>query len=275
MNFLDFIKNIYKKYYQDEVPSMSAQTSFFVILSFIPFLIYILTVISNLNLPEQNVYIYLQSILPQDTYQSIVGIIEEILSRNDVSVYSILFTLYFASKGSKGIIVALNKAYNEREHRNIIVLIIMSLLFTVIVAFLLAIALIALVFGRQISEKLFQTIYLQSHFIIIWEYLRHLLTIFFMLIIFTIIYKHAPSCKLAIKDVIPGSLFTTFSWTLVSGIFAYYMNNFNTSYASLYGSLSGIFALLIWLYISSTIIILGGEINAYILKNKKNKKWYR
>lgn len=270
MNIKDFLITIYKKYYEDEVPSLAAQTSYFLILSFIPFIIYILTVISSLNLPEQNVYNYLSSILPQDTYDSIIGIVQEVLSRNEVSIFSILLTLYFASKGTKAIIIALNKAYNSNENRHFIIIILMSLLFTVIFAFVLALALVALVFGRQISEKIFETIHLGSQFIIIWEYLRHLFTILFMLTVFTFIYKHAPSRKLETSDVIIGSLFTTISWTVISVVFAYYMNNYNTSYTSLYGSLSGIFALLIWLYISSNIIILGGEINAY-LTNTKNK----
>lgn len=266
MNIKSFFAMIYKKYNDDEIPSLAAQTSFSLLLSFIPFLIYMLTVISNLNLPEENVYTYLQTFLPNNSYDAIKGIVDEILKKNDISFFSILLTIYFASKGTRSLIIALNKAYNEDENRNILVVFLMSFFFTIFFVFILTFALLSLVFGKQISEIIFNRIHLENYFIIIWDYLRHLLTMIFMIIIFTIIYKHAPNCKLKIKEVIPGSIFTTILWTTISFFFSYYINNFNTSYVSLYGSLSGIFILLIWLYISSIIIILGGEVNAY-LKN--------
>ena len=64
-----------------------------------------------------------------------------------------------------------------------------------------------------------------------------------------------------LKDSIPGAIFTTLGWLVTSTIFSYYVNNFSR-YTITYGSLGGIIILLIWLYISSIIIVLGGEINA-------------
>lgn len=271
MKLISFLKYLHAKYIQDEVPSLTAQTSYYLLLAFIPFLIFILTVIGNLNLPAENIYSYLSAILPKQTYILLASILNEILVSNPFNIFSILLTLFFASKGMKAVIIALNKAYGENENRSILHLWTISFIFTIIFAFILIFSLFALVFGKLIGKTLFTYLNLYYEFIIIWEYLRYIITIGLMIIIFTFIYRHAPNCKLYVKDVIIGAIFTTISWTFSSQFFAHYINNYNSSYTILYGSLGGIFLLLIWLYLTSTIIIIGGEINAY-LYNMKNSK---
>jgi membrane protein len=88
-----------------------------------------------------------------------------------------------------------------------------------------------------------------------------------MILIFSLMYRFIPSIrngrKINLKHAIPGAVFTTLGWIVTSSIFSYYVNNFG-NYSKTYGSLGGIVILLIWLYLSSIIIILGGEINATI-----------
>jgi membrane protein len=82
-----------------------------------------------------------------------------------------------------------------------------------------------------------------------------------MFIVFIFLYQIAPNRRLSIRDVIPGALFTSLGWIVTSVLFAFYVNHWGT-YTKIYGSIGGIIVLLIWLNISSIIILLGGEINA-------------
>jgi len=263
---------MYHEYEKDNLGYLSAQTSYFLLLSFIPFLIFLLTIIGSLNLPSDELYLYLNSILPAQSYTLVAGILSEILATSSVNMVSLMVTLYFATKGVLAIVVALNKAYCEQESRSTIHLLFLSFVFTLIFIFILVLTLFSLVFGKIIGEIVFNYFHLHTEFIILWEYLRYIITMLSMIVVFSFIYKQAPSCKekIKLKDILLGSAFTTLSWTLTSSAFAYYVNNYNSSYVSLYGSLGGIFALLVWLYISSTIIILGGEINSYLYKKKKH-----
>ena len=59
---------------------------------------------------------------------------------------------------------------------------------------------------------------------------------------------------------LPGAIFATIGWILASGAFSYYVNNF-ANYSKAYGSLGAVIILLVWLYITSIMIVLGGEIN--------------
>ena len=77
------------------------------------------------------------------------------------------------------------------------------------------------------------------------------------------------SRKLTWREVIPGSIFSTLGWILVSFIFSFYIDNFN-NYSRFYGSLGAVFILMTWLFLISMIIILGVEIN-FVTTEIKNK----
>ncbi len=98
-----------------------------------------------------------------------------------------------------------------------------------------------------------------------------------MIITFTFLYKFAPAfpkgSRTSFIKALPGSIFTTLGWIGSSVLFSFYVNNFG-EYAVTYGSLGGIIVFLIWLFISSIIIVLGGEVNATIEYLKINNWTY-
>lgn len=122
-----------------------------------------------------------------------------------------------------------------------------------------------LVFGEVLGKKLFSMFGRADIFLYLWAYLRILIPLIYMILIFALLYKFSPCTskinEIPISSTFPGAVFTTLGWMITSIFFSYYVNNFGR-YAITYGSLVGIILLLIWLFISSLIIILGGEINA-------------
>ena len=101
----------------------------------------------------------------------------------------------------------------------------------------------------------------KSLFYSIWSFLRYGITFGLLLTTFYLIYRYLPNRKLTGNHVLAGTIFTTVGWIGASLLFSFYVNNFG-SYATVYGSLGGMFALIFWLYISTLIFLLGGAINA-------------
>ncbi|MFR5402705.1 MAG: YihY/virulence factor BrkB family protein, partial [Clostridium sp.] len=97
----------------------------------------------------------------------------------------------------------------------------------------------------------------------LWNLLRYSIVIVVMIIIFAAIYRYTPSKRTDWSEAIPGAVFVTLGWITVSLAFSFYVNNF-ANYSRIYGSLATIFVLMTWLYISSIIIIIGGEINSVL-----------
>lgn len=267
------LTTLFREYRQNELGLLSVQTAYFLLLSFIPFLIFLLTLIGSLQLPAQELYNYLKNILPEQTYLIVSKVLLEILETRSVNIMSLLFTLIFSTKGVRAIIKAINKAYCIQENRSIYRLWLLSFVFTMVLAFILILSLVTIVFGKSIGQIAFSYLNLQNEFLRLWEYFRYGISVLSLVMVFSFIYKYAPCCnrKLKITNVIVGSVFTTLCWTITSSLFSYYINHFNRSYMTLYGSLGGIFSLLIWLYMSSQIILIGGVINGYLFKNANIK----
>ncbi len=187
---------------------------------------------------------------------------------------SALTGIWAASKGLLALIRAINNAYNVEEKRSYIQLRLLAIVFTLALLVLLTIVLLTLVFGGVIGDKIVSYLGLTLNFMIFWEYFRIIFSIISMILIFALLFRFSPSIKnngdsISFKNSLPGAAFTSIGWIITSTLFSYYVNNFS-NYAKTYGSLGGIIVLLLWLYMSSIIIVIGGEINATI-KHFKNK----
>ena len=81
----------------------------------------------------------------------------------------------------------------------------------------------------------------------------------------TLMFKQLPNRKLSIKNTIGGAALTTIAWCIASYAFAAYVSSF-AKYHIIYGSLASIIILVLWVYLSSFVILLGASFNAF---------WYR
>ncbi len=140
------------------------------------------------------------------------------------------------------------------------------------------VVLITLVFGELIGNAIFTYIGAINVFYRIWDRSRKIIALLFMVVIFALLYKYSIAPKerryIRLVHTLPGAIFTTLGWILASTIFSYYVNNF-ANYSKTYGSLGGVIILLVWLYITSIMIVLGGEINgtyaSLFILNKRKK----
>ena len=264
-----FLKDLIYRMKEDNVTAMGAQLSYYLILSIFPFLIFFLNLLSYTPIARDDVLHSLIVILPADTQRLITELLSETISKSSETLLSLgaITGIWAASRGIMSLIKSLNKAYDVNEKRSYIELRGVAILFTIALLILLLIVLSTLVFGEILGNMLFDYLGFTYKFIEIWQYLRILISLGFMILIFTLLYKFSPSIRngnyISFKHTFPGAVFTSIGWIFTSGLFSYYVNNF-ANYGKTYGSLGGIIVLLIWLYISSIIIITGGEINATI-----------
>ena len=117
--------------------------------------------------------------------------------------------------------------------------------------------------GSAISHYLFGPLGLDSEVKWVFNLIRVVLPLIIILVLFIVLYSVAPNVKTKILSVLPGAIFTSIIWLLGSFAFGWYISNFG-NYSKTYGSIAGIIILLIWLYLTSFIIIIGAEINAII-----------
>ncbi|NTW72465.1 MAG: YihY/virulence factor BrkB family protein, partial [Eubacteriaceae bacterium] len=178
-----------KKYVKDDISSLAAQMSYYLLLSFFPFLIFLLNLLGNMNIPVDYLYSSLKEFLPAESYQIVNSIITEVFTSRPLNIFFIFLTLSFSSQGIQAVIKGLDRAYNFREDRGFVYLFFISLFLTVAFAVVIAVVMTALVFGESIGHQLFNRLHILQQFQPFWKLFRYFISILFMVALFTFVYS--------------------------------------------------------------------------------------
>lgn len=262
--FKEFIKILIAKIKDNDVTGFAAQLSYFFLLSLFPMLIFLFTLLPYTPLTQQDIFNVIKDFAPPETYQMIKTTLAGILDNRSGGLLSlgIIATLWTASKGMNALIKSLNRAYEVEEARSFIMTRGLSVLLTLGLIFVFIIALLLPVFGKQIATFLLSYVGLSDNFLNIWGAIRWLLTPVILFVVFLIIYYLAPNIKIRDIKAVPGAVFASIGWIVVSLAFSFYVSNFS-NYSAMYGGIGAIIVLMLWLYFSAIIVMVGGEINSY------------
>ena len=263
------LKDLYLRSKKHEIIGLSAQVTFYLLFSFFPFLMLIITLTTYTPLLNQGFLNNLSWFLPEQTYEFVISITNELLQQRNATLvsFSMIATIWIASRSVRALTKAVNTAYNIEETRPYGLILINSLVFTLLFAFSITIAFLALVLGQTLGELAFKYIGLSDLFAQVWDISRFLFALVVMILLLTVLYLYLPNYKLRLRNVLPGALFTTVGWLVISVGFSYYVNHF-AAFSYIYGSIGTFIILIMWLHLSSIIFLIGGEINAVIGKNK-------
>ena len=257
------IKQLYIRLQDDNVSALSAQLAFFLLLALFPFVLFLLNLLSFTTITSADFVENIAGFLPTEVEKLFRDIVSEILGAKSPGLLSIgaIVTLWSASRGISAISFGLNMAYDKRESRSFFKVAAITILFTLGIAVMVLAALLFLIFGEVLARDIFSCFDGAEAFTHLWRILRYIVPLAIMLLVFSLLYKFVPNCRLRFKHVLPGALLATLGWAAVSFIFSIYVNNF-ANYTRIYGSIGGVIILLVWLYISSLVVLLGGELNA-------------
>ena len=258
-----FVKEMYYRLMYDEISLLSANLSYYFILSLFPMLIVALALTPYFKIDQQFLLEKIQNFAPGDLGNYLFDMISEVLNNknNTIITVGIVFTLWSASSGIYGIIIAFNNAFRVRDGRIWIVTKLISVVITALFLVGMFVVLALVVFGKQLTYLLFHKFNLDEGFYNLWSVLNYSFPILFTFIVFVFLYIMGPNLKLKAISILPGSIFATVSWTLISRLFGYYIDHFS-SYIKTYGTIGAFMAFIIWLYITGYILIIGAEINA-------------
>lgn len=254
-----------------DIGSLGAQLAYFFLLSFFPLLIFLVTLLPFLNLDEQTVYEFLDDVMPPEVYSLIEGVLSEVLTNQSGGLLSIgiLGTIWSASKGVDALMKALNKAYDVEAKPGIMNRV-WSLIFTVAFVAMLLVALVLPVFGQQIGDVITSVLNLGDGFNSIWNIVRFVLPVVLIFVVMILMYWIVPNTnpRIRVTSVFVGAIFATVGWFALTYGFSIYVSNFG-NYTATYGSIGGVIVLMLWLYFTGMILIIGGIINATIQKRKE------
>lgn len=262
------IEYISSKIEDDHVSEYAAECAYFTILSFIPFIIFFLTLIQFTTIDKETIFYWIRQVIPTTMEDVILGIIDEVYAKSvgTVSIAAI-FALWSASKGFFYLSKGLRKIYNTEKSKPTAITRIEGLIYTLLFIIAIIIFLVIMLLGRRIHNLMldnFKTISLITGNILKF---RGIILVIIMFFVFLMIYRFIPRHKMKLKTQCYGALFSSVAWYVTSLIFSAYIDVFN-GFTNTYGSLTSIILIMMWVYVCMYIILLGGEINILFNKEK-------
>lgn len=246
----------------DHVGAYAAWSSFFIIISIFPILMLLLALLRYTPVTEQFLLESVLAITPSNLDGLFQQIINEMYHQSNFAIISVtaLTALWSSSRAVLSVIRGLNAVFGIDENRNYIFLRIVAVFYTLIFLFLIIISLGIMVFGNTLLE------FFHNHITPIYNIFSFLLSLrmIYIPIIFTVafiyLYRIVPNRNYSFTDHLPGATFTAVGWITFSSAYSFYIDNFASS-TYIYGSLTTVVLLMLWIYFCMYILFIGAEIN--------------
>ena len=255
------IKNITDKIAEDHISAYAAQSAFFIMLSLVPILLLLMTLVRFTPITQADIMAAAYELFPKTVSSTIISIVNEVYSQTGTTIsVSLLVALWSAGKGVLAISNGLNTIRGQLETRNYIFLRLRAAIYTVLFLLAIILSLVFLGFGNSISM-------LVNKYVPVFQYVmdfiietRTIIMILALIVFSLSIYMFLPNKRRRLRSQLPGAIFTAFGWTLASFIFSVYMDIFK-GFSNMYGSLTTIVIIMLWLYFCMYVMLLGGEMN--------------
>lgn len=257
-----FIKDFSAKMKKRDISTYAASTAFFFFLSVVPMLIMICTIIPYTPLTEENLVELVTDLLPDQIDPLAESLISEVYDKSaGILSIALLATVWSAAKGVMALMKGLNSVNGVEEKRNYFVLRIIASFYTLVMLVVVILSLFVMVFGDQLVTLTLHRIPQLQRVVSFAMNFRFLFVWAVLSVLFAAVYAYVPDKKLAFKEQIPGAVFTAVVWSIFSWAFSYYLT-YGNSYG-IYGSLSIIIIVLLWMYFCMYIIMIGAYLNRY------------
>ena len=273
------MKNKFSKYWREfleiirrkEMSILPAHLAYYFIICVIPAFAIIFFVASLLRIPTNAISNFLTATFSASVSDMIIkNVTATSLGYNNILLFLISF--YVTSNGAKSIITASNIVFNIRDSK-VLKKTIKSFVITIFLIMLITFILVVPLFGSHIL-KILISIGIDTKILnlidMLYPVLKWPLTLFTIFIIIKVIYTLAPDEKIKSSYVNKGALFTTISWSLITAIYSFYINNI-ANYKILYGALSNIVILMLWFWLLSYVFVIGLVLN-YKNSEEENEK---
>ncbi len=241
------------------VSAYAASAAFFVFLSLIPVLILICSLLPFTPLEEQDLLTVVQG-MPEPVVPVLSAMVSSVYDSTVGTVSTAaLVTVWSAGKGMLALMRGLNAMNGVEESRNYVVQRIVASFYTVVLLILLLLSLVLMVFGNTLVRVLSVHLPFLRDLLNLLLYLKPVFTWGVLTVAFMLIYAFVPNIRLRLRGHFFGAMFAAVSWNLFSFGFSFYLETFNDM--SLYGSLSAIVVIMLWLYFCMYLLLVGAFLN--------------
>ena len=247
----------------DHVSAFAAQSAYFILMSIIPILLLMMTMIRYLPITQEDLAHMFFTVVPE-AFQGLFSlIVSEVYTKSFAVVpLTAVFAAWSASKGIMSLYGGLNTIYHVPIVPNYIISRLWSAIYTILFIVAVLLTLVLMVFGTTIQEQLINHFPMIANVTGFFVHFRSLITSPLLPLVSLLMYLILPIPRSSLKSQIPGAVISSVAWLLFSYCFSLYVR-FSKGISQMYGSMTTIMFLMLWLYFCMGILLIGAEINAY------------
>ena len=258
-----YVRAFQKMLKEANVSAHASSAAFFLFLSIIPIIMIVCALLQHAPDVQNQFWSYISQAIIPDRIADFLRDIINVYQGNPMTLVSVsaIVTIWSASKGMLALMRGMNSVYEIKESRNYLLLRLRALVFTIFLLVSIFISIVLLVFGNTVADLLLPRFEIIEQ---IWNWLqplRHILVACFISIVFCTLYCLLPNNRLPWLEQLPGAIFTSVFWALYSYFFSIYIDYFNGF--SMYGSLTTVIIVMIWLYFCMYIFFCGALVNRF------------
>jgi len=255
---------------EDKINAYAAQAAFFILLAIIPFLMVFLSLIQYTPITESMLLTMYEEGLPEYISPFFITITDEIYNRSfGITAVSAFVAIWSAAKGVHALTDGLNAVNDLEENRNWLVLRFWSAIYTVVFMVAIVFTLVVMVFGNSIRVLAIDYLPILREISVILSSFKGILLFGILVVFFDAAFTILPNKKINFISQLPGAVLCALSWNGISLLLSIYINYFNGF--SMYGSLTTVALLLLWLYFCIYSTLMCAEFNVTFGENLK--KW--
>jgi membrane protein len=271
LGLVDFFKLTFKEVGEDHVSAFAGNLTYKALFAIFPFFTFLLSLLGLFNATSlvTDMLNHVSGALPESATTFIENQIIPLTKSQAESAFtfaaiiSILLALWGVSGAFRSVMEAMNVMYEVEEDRPFWKKYGISIFISLAVIVLMFTAFGIVIFGSSFGGGLAQAIGLGSVFQTVWSIVQWPIVACMVLFTFAVIYYFAPAAKQRFRWISPGAVLAFVFWLLFSLAFSYYASNFG-SYNETYGSLAGVILLMLYIYYSAFIMLIGAEMNQVI-----------
>ncbi|MCR4841911.1 MAG: YihY/virulence factor BrkB family protein [Eubacterium sp.] len=257
--FIDYVLGVIEEVQTRQLFLYAAQSSFFIITSFVPFVILFVTIIELMHFDNAVIVSLINRYAPEFLGDAVSTLISDVFSNSPAIVsLAVISLIWSAAKAIQGISYGLNNLMDVPENRNYFVLRWRAIAYTVVVILLFAATIFFAVYGGKIRDMIMVFFNLETTPFLLKVLLafRYLISLAVLTFLFTYVYVFFPNKVSTTKNQIAAGFICALAWLVFTGLIALYVRYFNAF--SIYGNMFMVLLWMLWLYIGMSIFFICG-----------------
>ena len=278
-HFIIGIRRLIKSVIRNDFCGMAAEMGFMMVIGIFPFMLFLMAVFGWMGHKSmiEPILLFLNTVMPAQAINLIKSVLNEVMIFSNADIMAVVgfcVTLFLSTNSIAVVLKGLNRAYKVDETRNFFYTRLLSLIMVFVDTMVLFLSINLIVFGKLIITTLVNSLHISiptATVILIMRWPVAFMALFLMAFLsYYVLPNLKGNEKFKMKSALAGTWFFCIFWLIGSWGFSIYVNNLNT-YNMVYGTIGAFAVLMVWLYYTSLLILIGGEINSQVYNQLEKK----